>query len=565
MRKLFIFSLALFVRALLGYIFYGSIDVSAFIGINTHTFNNTLALHPFSIWCAFPVIPFYVWLCGFLSIVTQLPLAFCFKTIPILFDALLALLVYDIVQKIRPNQALLAGLLYALSPVALIITCIHGQWDAMPILFVLLAFFVRDCYQDSFKKYFLYGALFAFSFLLKPITLVFSLFLYVPWPGLKQTLGKWWTYLWVLIFAKTVLISVFFIFLKLNKSYSLDPLLVRALMLGLVGVGLFLLLMFLWYKPWREFSLTFQKYLGYQLASILGLLSMITICFLCLSFYGFNLITVIDKVLRYFNQGIAVFGLPFGYPFNQGLLNMILKNRVWIMGLIAGVAWLYYKSRLDAYQSMLVSLMIIFSFSGLSPQYLLWAVPLLLITGYYRAAALFNLVCTVFFIFYYMNPETNPEVLYQSMLSFAPLKTFSWLLPPAFLTQESLLPLIHLLGNYVIPVMCLGIAVYTIFFAHKNFLVTTGEKLSIIKNIYILFSLALTGLIAFFMLCVDQTNFAANFKATITEKMTWYDTHVINGFVSGNYNSFNFFNIITFIIMGTIIWFLVSWRASRHD
>src|SRR5258708_1931550 len=267
MHALLIFSIALLARTILGYIFYGSIDVSAFMSINDHTFNDTLVQHPFTIWCAFPIIPFYLWLSGLLAIKTQLPIAFCFKAIPILFDSLLAVLVYDFVQKIRPQHALQSGLLYALCPVALMITCIHGQWDALPILFFLLSLFVRDFYPDSFKKYFLYGALFAFSFLLKPISLIFILFFFIPWPTLKQTLGIWWTYLWIIAALKLSALVGFFAFFKMNKAYSIDTFaawffsMFSPLALAACTLLVFMIIgIILASRPWKRFPLNFQHY-----------------------------------------------------------------------------------------------------------------------------------------------------------------------------------------------------------------------------------------------------------------------------------------------------------------
>lgn len=570
MHALLIFSVALLTRTILGYIFYGSIDVGAFISINSHTFNKTLVQHPFTIWCAFPIIPFYLWLSGLLAIKTQLPIAFCFKAIPILFDSLLAVLVYDFAQKMRPQWALQTGLLYALSPIALIITCIHGQWDALPIIFFLLSLFVRDFYQDSFKKYFLYGALFAFSFLLKPISLIFILFFFIPWPALKQTLGVWWTYLWIMVVLKLAFVIGFFAFFKLNKAYSMDTFFIslQSLLSPAVFIGCALLvhlfcLIVLWGKPWAQFSLNFQKYLGYQLAALLGLCAMTGFCFLLIGLYGLNVIRVIDKVLRYCNQGIAVFGLPFGYPFNQGVMNLVLKNRFWIMGIIGLIAVQYYRSKLDIYQAVLASLMIIFSFSGLSPQYLVWAVPLLLIAGFYRTAALFNGLCAVFFIFYYMNPYSNPEVLYQSMLSFAPLKNFSWLLPPLFLADHSLLSLVGILGNYCIPALCFAVAMAIVFGQSAKHQVVRIQEGG--RQIYLLVGLLLTALIAVLMWIVDPTDFAIQFKNAIVEKMTWYDIHLVDGFVSGRYGVLNPCNIVFILMVLTLVWCIVSWKVGESE
>jgi hypothetical protein len=314
-----IFAVAFIVRTVIGYIFYGSIDVSAFISINQHTFNDSLVQHPFTIWCSFPIIPFYLWLCGLLSIKTSLPIAFCFKIIPIFFDALLALLVYDFVQRFRPKHAAMCGYLYALSPVSIIITCIHGQWDALPLFFFLLALFVRDFYQLSYRRYCLYGALFAFSFLLKPIAIVFLPFFFQPLPLFKQMLGKAWIVLNMLLVVAAVALVWAFIFFKLNTMYSIDVLYTTLLnsnyvLIALIAITMSMLVVYAVINTWRLFPPHVQQFLIYQSMAIVGLIAMTAVCFLFLALYGFNLIKVIDKVLRYCNQGIAIFGLPFGYP-----------------------------------------------------------------------------------------------------------------------------------------------------------------------------------------------------------------------------------------------------------
>lgn len=571
MQAVYIFLVAFLLRTMLGYLFYGSIDVGAFMSINAHTFDGTLVQHPFTIWCAFPIIPFYLWLSGLLAIKTSLPIAFCFKVIPIIFDSLLAVLVFDFVRQINPARALQAGFLYACCPLALMITCIHGQWDGLPILFFLLSLFVRDFYQDSYKKYFLYGALFAFSFLLKPISLIFLLFFFIPWHNLKQTLGVWWTYLWILIGIKLALLVGFFAFFKLNKAYSIDMFadwmssFLSPIVIGGLGLlaGLMCLIV-LQRKPWQYFSIDFRTYLSYQVASILGLCAMVAFCFALLGLYGFNLIRVVDKVLRYCNQGIAVFGLPFGYPFSEGILNTVLKNRFWIMALIALIAVCYYNLKIDVYHGVLASLLIIFSFSGLSPQYLIWAMPLFLITGMYRSAALFNSLIMVFLVFYYMNPFSNPEVLYQSMLSFAPLKGFSWLLPPASLADQSFIPFIHLLGNYLLPLFCFCTAGMIVFGSTKIILRYCTQPLTVC-SIYVSFSLVLSVVIACLMAVTDTSGFGPVFHNAIAYKMTWYDTHLIGSYVSGNYGQFHPCNIVVLLLVLTLVWGIVTWRMGQAE
>jgi hypothetical protein len=557
-----IFFSAFLLRSVLGYIFYGSIDVSAFIAINKHTFNDTLSSHPYLIWCAFPILPFYLWLSGLLTIKTSLPLAFCFKIIPILFDALLALVIYDTVKRIRPPHAFVIGLLYACSPISLIITCIHGQWDALPLFFLVLALYVRNFYAPSWINYMVYGALFAFSFLLKPLSLIFLPLFFVPFSGLMRELDPYKRYIFAGMLMFLGILFAAFILLKTHKDISLPTLIHNPLVLG--GLGLLLvakLVLFLYLRPWKTFSPAFKSYLKLEVASIVGLCGMMALCCSLLALYGFNIVAVVDKVLRYCNVGIATFGLPFAYPFNQEPILTLLKNRFWIMGLIGVVAVLYYQSKLDIYQSILLSFAFIFAFAGLSPQYVVWILPFMLLAGFYKTAAVFNLLFTIFCLLYYANPMTNPEVPYQSMLSFAPLKGCEWLLPPDCLTQAYWIPMIRVLGNYLIPFFCLGLAGYILCFVRRQKTLMSTAIFQPLHNLYLWGWLGLSALIAGLMCIVNSTGFGPLFLHTIDEKMTWYATHQVHGQISGAYGALQPFNIIFILLALMVGW---SWCLYAH-
>jgi hypothetical protein len=571
LQRILIFFSAIIVRVIPAYIFYGSIDVSAFIGIHAHTLNHTLELYPAAIWCSFPVIPFYLWLCGLISILTCLPLAFCFKMVPIFFDALLAVLLFDLVRHVRPRHALRVGMLYALSPIALIITCIHGQWEALPIFFFVLALYVRTCFQDSYKKHFTYGALFAFSFLLKPLPMVFGLFFFTPWPLLRQHLGRLYSIMCVLCSVAIALIGIVFFACKINRSLSLSLCMQRVVvspyLLGSVGVlVLLVVVLVISVKPRLSWPPDFKKYLAYQLSGIVGALVMIGICFIALTAYGFNVLCMIDKVLRYFNQGIQTCGLPFGYPFNQGLLALVLKNRVWLMVVLACFAVLYYRGKFDIFHAVLASLMLIFGASGISPQYLLWVPPFLLITGFYRTAAFFTFVCTTFFFVYYMHPMTNPVVPYQSMLSFAALKYFSWLMPPSFFMQEWSLTLVRVLGNYIVPLVCLGTVAVVLWYVRSGTLrlnFSSQQPLCIIKNGYLIASFCLTVGIALLMTVVTQTGHAEIFRRRYAQSLDSYNVAYVGSYVTGNYGSTKIYNIIFLLIILTFVWSVGVWHMRE--
>lgn len=556
-QKVFIFALALLTRAFLAYIFYGSIDVSSFIGINRHTLYGTLIAQPFSIWCcAFPIITFYLWFAGFLAMVTSLPVAFCFKVIPIFFDALLACLLYDFARQcLRPSIALFVGLLYACSPIALLVVSIHGQWDSLPIFFLLLGLYIRQFCQNRPRSYFLFGMFFAFSFLMKPMALVLAPFFFTPYQGLKAELGKLWYVMMVVIsLVMTTLCAAFF----MAKAYSHEWFILFAktgsfihahtVLLCTFGVIVTAILGSL--IPWKSFSSAFRLYLWNQFAGILGCLFMTTFCFAALTWYGYDMFVVTDKILRYFNQGITVFGLPFAYPFNQVPWILVLKNRFWIMGLIGVVAYFYYKGKVSIFDALSICFALIFSFAGLNPQYLLWLVPLLMLTGRFGLFALFSLCATSFMVLFYAHPLGNPVVPMQNMMSFSALCGWSWFMPPVWFANQWLASLTHVLGNYGVPLVCMGIigAIVTGIMSTKPIDCSAQPRVNV-PVWYIFSPVVLSMVIGVCMALFARPNLATAFDRIIEHDWSYYDHVVASGMRVAKYSRGSWCNIVVLFIL----------------
>ena len=89
--RLLVGAVALVLRVGLGLVFFGSIDVTNSVINSQRLFNSQEVYMPY-----FPIVPILIWLGGVLNVHTQLPVAFCFKLVPILFDVLLAMLLYDV-------------------------------------------------------------------------------------------------------------------------------------------------------------------------------------------------------------------------------------------------------------------------------------------------------------------------------------------------------------------------------------------------------------------------------------------------------------------------------------
>ena len=169
--------IALSVRIACGYIFFGSTDLITTIENSQLLIDGTWITLPY-----FPAVNALIWFGGVLNAYAPLPLAFCYKLTPILFDSLLAVLIYDIVLRRDEGCALPAGLLYALCPVPIIINCLHMQWDSIALFLLLLGFHIREDCRDSQRQSFLFGCLFGLSVLVKPIGLIFLLVFFKGYP-----------------------------------------------------------------------------------------------------------------------------------------------------------------------------------------------------------------------------------------------------------------------------------------------------------------------------------------------------------------------------------------------
>ncbi len=90
-----------------------------------------------------PYLPLYVYWLIFTSWFAQATgwsSAFIVRLPPILADAALAVLIYCQVRRdLSEGEAQRSGLLYALNPIVVLVSAYHGQFDAVPALFALLA------------------------------------------------------------------------------------------------------------------------------------------------------------------------------------------------------------------------------------------------------------------------------------------------------------------------------------------------------------------------------------------------------------------------------------------
>ena len=176
--RIWIFVVAVVSRCVVGWIFFGSVDLTNAMLYSAQLFDGAPAST-----INVPYLPgiyqFLVWLSGVLAVHTALPLAFCYKLFPIFFDGALAVLVHDARLPDR-RRARNAGFLYALAPVSIIITALHTQWDAIAFCFLLLSFLLIA--KRSEKASVLAGFAFVVSVLVKPVAIPFLPLLFpAPW------------------------------------------------------------------------------------------------------------------------------------------------------------------------------------------------------------------------------------------------------------------------------------------------------------------------------------------------------------------------------------------------
>lgn len=525
-NKYKIFATAFMVRLIIAYITFGSIDIVATVNNSLNAFRGGLFHNlPY-----FPVMPVFFWFGGVVNASTPLPLTFCYKIIPVIYDSMIAVMIYDVLRKIKPELAFKAGIFYSLCPVPVIINCMHGQWDSICLFYFILSFIVRDFYRDSFIKYFIFGIMFGFSFMVKPVTLIFL------------------------------------------------PLFIEPL-ICINDLGL-------------------KKYVKYQMFSLSGLVLICSVCLMLFRFYGYNTEALITRILNYSDGGIIIFGLPVNSLFAR---YSFLKSRFWIIPVIGGLSLFYHIFRLRTFNMILIIFALVVGVSGLAPQYLLWIVPFLIICGYFRFGALYNLIVTLFLIFYYMNPWVSPEN-WENMGTFAMLKCLKALMPSKMFIDEGLTEVVMTLGNHVIPYTCLTIALYVLVYAvyrklktlfysdlqtnhHKLFFrikpvydrlvsgreamkIRINKKLYITGNGYILFVINFWFIISIVYGLFRKMHFVTveNLATAIENKKKFYEVTMIKShIITGNYvdaGLHDVFNIAFVIIAGALLWSVWIYKTS---
>lgn len=444
--RLLIFVVAVVVRGVVGWIFFGSVDVTNAMLYSPRLFDGA---PPSSI--PVPYLPgiyqFLVWLSGVLAVHTAMPLTFCYKLFPLLFDGALAVLVHDAVLPDR-RRARNAGLLYALAPVSVIVTALHTQWDAIAFSFLLLSFLLAA--KQSAKAHAFAGAAFVLSVLTKPIAI------------------------------------------------PLLPLLFPA--------------------PWRMFR---KEHRRHTLAMAGGMAACAAAYLVILFAAGDPLRPeTVQYVLKYAGGGAQLMGLPKLLQYNANRLLNLLP----ILLLVP----LYWKRLIGRNEAVLLTFCAFFGTSGLSPQYLLWLVPLFLICGRERFAALYGLITGIFLVVYYENPGLTGFNM-ENLGAYAPLEPLAWLAPAA--TNLGLKTfLFGILGNFFLPLSLLIYFVRQTLKSASRTPVDEHEPPATERQLLAPVSVAIAlTLVAAVVAWAMPEPTGADFAATMAAKTAQYEMHRYTG------------------------------------
>lgn len=169
--RLAILAAALVPRLVVGYLTFGSVDVTGNLRDATRVLGGFWADTPY-----LPFIELWLWIASHLIHYTSVPVTFALKLLPILADVLIALLLFDAANDRRSGFR--AAMLYAFAPVPIIVMAVHNQWDSIWLYFLLLALvLVRSKSSGAAAAA---GAAIVLSVAVKPIAAAMGLIL-LPW------------------------------------------------------------------------------------------------------------------------------------------------------------------------------------------------------------------------------------------------------------------------------------------------------------------------------------------------------------------------------------------------
>jgi hypothetical protein len=161
--RLAVLAAALLPRLVLGYLTFGSVDVTGNLNDAVRVLGGSWADTPY-----LPFIELWLWIGSHLIHFTALPVTLSLKLLPILADVLIALLLFE-------ARGLRTAMLYAFAPIPIIVVAVHNQWDSIWLYFLLLALLAVRSKTDAGAA--VAGAAMVLSVAVKPIAAPLGLIL----------------------------------------------------------------------------------------------------------------------------------------------------------------------------------------------------------------------------------------------------------------------------------------------------------------------------------------------------------------------------------------------------
>jgi len=141
---------ALFVRILPGIVLVqgSNYDLESYSLVSDHVLaredvyssEDTINRHPY--------LPFAMYWMAFAKWVTNIfhwQFNVFVKLLPIVADAAISLVIFQyLLNKTSPNQAFFGGMIYAINPIAVMVSAYHGQFDAFPGLLMMISIWQVD-------------------------------------------------------------------------------------------------------------------------------------------------------------------------------------------------------------------------------------------------------------------------------------------------------------------------------------------------------------------------------------------------------------------------------------
>lgn len=142
-----------------------------------------ISIYPEHAYLHYPYFPVFIYILALAGYLSQflVPHMVTVKIFIILFDLGIVYLLSRMGKHYRPNIALL----YALSPIAILVTSFHGQFDSMALFFILMALILNQQKKESYSIIALGTAIALKTW---PAILVFTFF---------QRLRNKWNVLWI--------------------------------------------------------------------------------------------------------------------------------------------------------------------------------------------------------------------------------------------------------------------------------------------------------------------------------------------------------------------------------